>query len=152
MNPQHDIHVRDAEPRDIPAMLEMAERFIEIAWGRVGVPFDPETCADLLTRLIQAPEGILLVNGSCTAMIGAVVYPWHFNRNVLTAIELFWWSEPKSGAAMALWNEAERRALGMGAKTFNMALQDHLRPEALSRLYQRRGYQPSERIFIRELG
>lgn len=143
--------IRDATPDDIPVMLDMAERFIAIAWGRVGVPFDRETCTDLLTALIENPAGILLVDVDCKAMIGAMVLPWHFNRNILTAFELFWWAEPDSGAAMALWQEAEHQARNRGATTFNMAAQEHMRAAALARIYQRRGYVPSEHVYITEL-
>lgn len=143
--------VRDASPADIPAMLGMAERFIAVAWARVGVPMDHETCEALLTGLMAAEEGILLVNDDCTAMLGAMVHPWHFNANILTATELFWWAEPEAKDARALWAMAEAKAEEMGAQTFNMACQHHMRAEALGRLYQARGYEPSEHIYIRTL-
>lgn len=142
--------IRDATPGDIPAMLDMAERFIAVAWSRVGVPFDRDTCETLLGNLIKHETGILLFAGD--AMLGALVHPWHFNARVLTATELFWWAEPRSSAAMGLWKEAERRAREMGARTFNMAAQEHMRAPALAKLYERHGYSPSERIFITELG
>lgn len=132
-------------------MLAMAERFIAVAWSRVGVPFDADTCDLLLRGLMDGDTGILLVTNDCDAMIGAVVHPWHFNQNVLTATELFWWAEPGCKGAMALWEAAEDRARTLGAHSFNMACQDHMRASALGRLYQRKGYAPSEHIFIREL-
>lgn len=144
--------IREATPDDIPEMLEMAERFIALAWGRVGVPFDAASCERVLCGLMESEHGILLVDDPCKAMIGALVHTWHFNTNVLTATELFWWAEPESRSAMKLWQEAERRAAELGAQTFNMGLQNHLRAAALGRIYERRGYTPSERIFITELG
>lgn len=143
--------IRDATPDDIPQMLDMAERFIALAWGRVGVPFDPDTCETLLRNLMDSDEGILLVDEHCHAMIGTLVHPWHFNQSVLTATELFWWAEPDSKAAMSLWKEAERRAAELGARTFNMGAQAHLRAASLDKLYSRRGYVPSEFIYITEL-
>lgn len=144
--------IREATLEDIPALLPMAEKFIALAWGRVGVPYDQETCENVLVGLIAADDGILLVADELDAMIGVVIHCWHFNKNVATATELFWWAEPSSKAAMPLWQEAERRAEEKGAKTFNMGLQTHLRANALGRLYQRRGYVQSEQIFITELG
>lgn len=144
--------VRSATLADIPAMLEMAERFIALAWSRVGVDFDPQTCHDLLAGLIENDAGIVLIDEDRKAMIGALVHPWPFNRNILTATELFWWAEPGSKAALTLWDEAERIARMKGARTFNMATQAHMRAAALAKLYERRGYTPSEHIFITELG
>lgn len=144
--------IREATFDDIPKLLEMAERFIALAWGRVGIPFDGESCERVLRGLIDGEHGILLVDEPCKAMIGALVHTWHFNVNILTATELFWWAEPESKSAMALWQEAEKRAEALGATTFNMGLQNHLRAAALGRLYERRGYTPSEHIFITELG
>lgn len=143
--------VRDACPDDIPAMLEMGERFIALAWARVGVPYDAQTCEELLTGLIALPEGILLTDDGNTAMIGAMVHPWHFNKHVLTGTELFWWADEGSRSGMALKRECERRAREMGAVTFNMACQDHMARAPLERLYRRSGYMPSEHIYIKAL-
>lgn len=144
---RHIPPIRDATIDDIPAMLVMAEKFIEKAWAHVGVPFDESTCAGLLSRLIDSETGILLIGDRC--MFGGIVYPWHFNNNYLTAQELFWWSESRSG--LLLLKEAEARAREMGAKTFNMACMDHMGSATLAQFYQRRGYTPNEHIFIREL-
>jgi hypothetical protein len=143
--------VREAVPDDIPAMLAMAERFIALAWGRVGVPYNPDTCEKLIRSLIANPSGIVLVDDNCTAMLGAVVHCWHFNEEALTATELFWWAEPSSNASKALWEAAEAMAFEKGALTFNMACQHHMRAAALGRVYEGRGYTASEHIYIREL-
>jgi hypothetical protein len=143
--------IRDARESDIPAMLAMAERFIGAAWRRVGIPYDAETCETLLRGMIASETAILLVADDRSAMLGAFVYPWHFNRNFITGQELFWWAEPGSKAGIALLDEAERQAREMGATTFNMATIDHMRGDALDRLYRARGYTPSEHIFIRGL-
>jgi len=136
---------------DIPALLDMGERFVEKAWTRVSVPFDRETCNDLLRSLIDLDNGILLTDADLTAMFGALVHPWHFNRHVLTGTELFWWREPGSKSAMAMKAEGERLAKALGAKTFNMANQHHMRSPALERLYRMHGYEPSEHIYIKGL-
>lgn len=142
---------RDARVEDIPSLLPMAERFIGEAWSRVGVPYHEETCRSLIENLITAETGILLVDGDRTAMIGAIVHPWHFNRDILTATEMFWWADPGSKAGLALKHECEERARALGAMTINMACQHHMRGEALGRLYRMSGYDPSEHIFIKVL-
>lgn len=145
------INIRDAVEADIPALLVMAERFIEEAWSRINVPYCRESCEALLRNLIDSDLGILLISSDQRSMMGAIVYPWHFNRAILTGQELFWYAEPGCKAGLALMEEAERRARGLGAETFNMAAIEHMRGPVLERLYKAKGYAPSERIFIREL-
>lgn len=143
--------IRAATLDDCRAMLAMAEKFVGQAWGRVGVGYDEATCSRLLTHLIENDLGILLISNARDAMMGAVIHPWHFNADVMTATELFWWAEPGCRDAMAMVTEAERRAKALGAHTFNMACQSHMRGAALGRLYERRGYASSEHIYIKEL-
>ncbi len=143
--------IRDATADDIPAMLAMAERFIVKAWSRASIPYDEDTCTKLLAGLIDLEMGILLIAEDRRAMLGAMIHPWHFNANVLTGTELFWWAEPGCRAGKALKEAAEWRARSLGADTFNMACEHHMRSPALERLYRIDGYQPSEHIFIKEL-
>lgn len=82
-------------------------------------------------------------------MIGVVVHPWHFNQSILTATELFWWSEGAYGGALR--RAAETRLRDLGVPTVNMACQHHMRSPALERLYRMDGYEPSEHIFIKAL-
>lgn len=143
--------IRQAVEADIPAMLGMAKRFIEKAWARVGVPYDEASCRNTLSALMNQENGVLLIADDRSGMIGVIVNPWHFNSNVLTATELFWWTEPGCRAGRALWLEAEIMAKALGAETMNMACEHHMRSGALERLYARRGYHPSEHIFIKDL-
>lgn len=139
--------IRDATAADMPAMLRMGQAFIEKAWSRIGVGYDEESCTALLNGLIE--NGLLLVPDDLSGMIGMVVHPWHFNRNVLTATELFWWSEGKHGAALR--ETAEDRIRAAGVPTMQMACEHHMRSPALDRLYRMNGFVPSEHIFIKEL-
>lgn len=139
--------LREATLDDIPALVDMAEKFIGAAWAHVNVPFDRETCECLLAGLIDSPMGLVLVTEG--GMMGAVVYPWHFNANVLTGQELFWWSESRGGMAMV--EVTEQWARSMGAETFNMACLDHMRGKAIGRMYERYGYVPNEHAYIKVL-
>lgn len=130
-------------------MLGMAQRFIEKAWARVGVPYCKESCTAVLEGLLG--NGILLIAEDGKGMIGVAVHPWHFNASVTTATELFWWCEDGCKAGAKLREEAERIARDSGAKTINMACEAHMRSAALDRLYRMNGYTPSEHIFIKEL-
>ncbi len=144
--------VREAALSDVPELLKMAERFIGAAWTRIGVPFDMDTCRDLLCQLIYGREDFVLTSNAVDCMMGVYIHPWHFNRSVLTATELFWWAEPNCREAMTMIDRAECIVSDRGAKTFNMGALSHLRGAALGKLYERRGYAPSEIIHIKELG
>jgi hypothetical protein len=138
--------IRRATPGDFPAMLLMAEKFIEKAWAGI-VPFDAASCGDLLASLHDT--GILLVTESRDGMIGVIVTPWHFNRDVMTALELFWWCEGKGGRELR--KEAERLAREAGATTINMGRMEGMRDAALDRIYRSDGFRPNEHIYIKEL-
>ena len=144
--------IRDADEGDFPALLQMAQRFVTKAYSRIYVPFDRESCEALLWRLLENDEGILLTNDDGTAMFGALVHGWHFNMNVKTATELFWWADAGCNDARAMKQRGEALAQGLGAETINMANQEHMRSPALARLYRMGGYVPSENIFIKEFG
>ena len=143
--------IRDATVEDIPALLVMGEKFVNAAYSRVGVPFDYESCDMLLRGLIERENGILITNDDLTGMFGAMVHGWHFNMNVKTSTELFWWREEGCKEARDMKRQGEQMAADMGAKTMNMANQEHMRSAALTRLYRMDGYSPSENIFIKEL-
>lgn len=143
--------IRPATVSDIPVMLEMAERFITKAWARIGVPYCERSCTKLLTDLIEGDRGVAFISDDGRGMIGAIVHPWHFNASALTATELFWWVEPGCKAGKALKEAAEWQVRALGADTFNMACEHHMRSPALERLYRMDGYLPSEHIFIKEL-
>jgi len=144
--------VRDATLSDLPALLAMGEKFVDLAWSRVNIPFDKETCTELLTNLIEGADNILLVDDDVQAMFGAAIHGWHFNKHKINGTELFWWRERGSRAANAVKAAGEQRARELGADTFCMALQAHMRSDALDRLYRMQGYVPSEVIYIKEIG
>lgn len=144
--------IREATVDDIPALLEMGERFVGEAYGRINVPFDYESCDMLLRNLIERENGILLTNDERNGMFAALVHGWHFNVHVKTSTELFWWREKGCKDARAMKRQGECMARQMGADTMNMANQEHMRSTALTRLYRMDGYTPSENIFIKELG
>lgn len=138
--------VRRATLDDIPAMLSMAKKFIGKAWDGT-VPYNEKTCEKLLAGLTEV--GILLITEDGLGMIGVAIHPWHFNEDVLTSTELFWWCEGKGGPQLR--EEAERLAKKAGAKSFNMGRMHGMRDAALDRLYRSKGFEPHEHIYIKEL-
>jgi hypothetical protein len=45
--------IRDATEGDLPALLDMGERFINAAWSHAGVPY----CADTAEKLLRGLMG-----------------------------------------------------------------------------------------------
>lgn len=145
--------IRPAEERDIPHLLEMGQRFFnEAGWGDV-TEYDPGSMERTLHHLIHA-NGILLVvesGGAVVGMAGALLYPHYFAATSLTGQEIFWWVDPahRKGSGAALLDAMEAAAKAAGAVSFSMVSVASLRSDALDRVYQRRGYRPAERTYIK---
>lgn len=142
--------IRDATHADIPALVGMGERFFLESGYSKEATFDPATFESTLRSLIDGDSGILIITEG--GMAGALVYPMYFNASILTGQELFYWISPEHrGGGVALLDALESRAKALGAKTFSMICLDTLRPEAVGRLYERRGYRKSEHSYIKRL-
>lgn len=143
--------IRDAKIDDFPDLYRMAIAFAAAA----ELPkVDPDTFYRSVEMLIG--DGILKVaiNSAICGGAGALVFPHFWNESEIVAQELFWWvdeSARKSSAAIRLLSEMEQAAREKGAASLIMLTLDKLNPEALGRLYIRRGYKPQERAFIKEL-
>lgn len=138
--------IRKATPEDFPVMLEMAQKFIEKAWIGI-VDFDAESCLDVLNGLHA--NGILLITEDRKGMIGVQLTPWHFNKHVMSSIEVFWWCEGEGGPLLR--KEGERLAREAGATSFHMSRIEGMRDAALDRLYRSNGFRPTEHMYYKEL-
>lgn len=141
------MEIRDATEADFPALLPMAERFAEAAYGDMNIPLDASSCEE--TALMLMKTGFLLVTDDLKAMIGVIVVPWWFNRDVLMATEVFWWSE--NGLGGKLREAAEERAQALGATSIAMLSEEGMRSKALDRLFRSNGYQLREHNYLKEL-
>jgi hypothetical protein len=142
--------IREADYSDIPHLVEMGRRFVELAYSRINVPFDYISTEQLLSGMVDNPDGVVLTNDDCTAMFGAIVHSWHFNANVKTSTEMFWWAENGCRDGLAMRRKGEEMVQALGAKSMNMANQEHMRSKALARLHRMEGFVLSENIFIKE--
>lgn len=133
--------IREAAADDLPALVDMAEKFVNVAFP--GEAFDQGSEAATIAHLIRAPEGIVLV--SERGFIAGIVYPVHFNHGVLVGQEIGWWGDIDLCPAF----ESMARELG-AKKCLMLALEDRkLRP--MTRLYRRMGYRQIEHTFVKEL-
>lgn len=152
----HTAKVRRARFLDVPAMVELGRAFCSVSDMEALAVFCPASFAHSLNKMISNEDAILLVGevgGEVVAMAGAMVFPAYWNGEVKVAQETFWWVQPNSRGSVgprllaALEDEAKNR----GARTFLMVSLEALRPEAVGKMYERRGYAPLEHSFWKAL-
>ena len=148
--------IRDATADDVDEIARLGHVFYEEAgWADIA-EWDEASIKVTLSSLIDNTAGIVLVlcrKGVISGIAGGMVYPVYFNHAHKTGQELFWWLTPdqRDGGGKGLLDALEAAAKARGAQSWAMIALDMLRPEAIGAVYQRRGYRPSERTFIKRL-
>ena len=139
--------IRNATEADIARIVELGAGMASQAKLDAHVGYDPESVAALCRHLIASPDGILICDDD--GMIGGLAHPHPFNMSVKVGQELFWYSQGDTGLALLEACEAQARAIGV--KYWTMICEQTMRPKAVGRLYERRGYLPLEHSYIKEL-
>lgn len=147
--------IRHAEARDFEALLDMGREFFEQSGNGAFTTFDEASFTATIMSLMGG-AGALLVAESADRVVGmaaSVVFPFYANMNTKIGQEIFWFCKPdhRNGLGEALLDELEADAGRKGAHVFMSAAISGLRDGAIARVYQRRGYRPSENTFIRRL-
>lgn len=148
--------IRRAVPSDIDRALVPIRRFFDASCYGDIVDFDETSFRATYSHLL-AGDGVCIVaekDGAIVGVTGALAYPFYFNGRHKTGQELFWWVNPEergSSIGSRMFKALEDWAREVGCQTFSMIALDALKPEAVARVYQRAGYRPSERSFIKEL-
>lgn len=152
--------IREAEPRDIPRIVELGRAFYEESgWADrlSGIPdgnFCPETFAE--TASVLGERFLLLVyekDGEVVGMIGVPYAPAIFNKKLLIAGEIFWYVVPshRKGAGAELLRQLESAAKARNVKLLSMVSEHGLRHEALAQVYKRAGFTIAEHTFYKAL-
>ncbi len=137
--------IREAVKSDIPTIMAMGRRFADEAGATQAVGWDDASVEAMLGAMIDG-EHILLVGDR--GMIGGLVFGHPFSgRKVFQ--ELFWRNEGPPMQGVRLLEMAERLAKERGCER-SMMIEIASMPGA-ERIYRRRGYEPAERNFIKEL-
>lgn len=138
--------IRPATLDDMSALLDMAHRFAEEA--QLPAPICPASMGATFCNLIE--NGVLLTDGKhCAA--GALIYPAFFNASYTLASEFFWWVEREARGSLGpmLLTALEEECRDRGAHSLTMMTLETVRPVAVGRLYERRGYRPQEHHYIK---
>lgn len=123
--------------------MELGKRFADDAGVTDQVGWDDAAVESLLRLMIS--DHILLRGEQ--SIIGGLIFPHPFSGRIIFQ-EMFWRSEG-GGEGVKLLAEVERLAKAKGAER-SLMLAVHTMPGA-ERIYERRGYAPAERTFIKEL-
>lgn len=139
--------IRSATADDLPALVAMGRKFhASSTWS--AIPFSDERFSAAVVAQI-AGDGTYLVNDTLTGMIGMVCGPVYFAEDVTVAQETAWWCEdPKT--ALKLLAAAEEWARGAGAQYVCMVRLEGVTPR-LAAYYERRGYRPTEHVYLKGL-
>lgn len=167
--------IRPAVPQDIFRLGDMGRAFfdeagfaekvgavtVELACGEVQstslikLTFDLESFGRTVGTLMDGAGVVLVVekNGAVVGMAAAGIAPAWWNKNILTAQELFYYCDPdhRKGTGKLLFAALETAVKKRGVVLFSMAAEEGLRSDALTRLYRACGYFPTEKVFWKVL-
>lgn len=142
--------IREAVHSDIPKLIEIGKFFVK------DIPFESEINEEDLSKtlamMIDGERSCLFVDENVTATISGLVFPHYFNHSVLMGQELFWWVDPdarNSRLGVQLFNRFEEWVRSMGGKLFSMICMEGEYADPLASFYQRKGFIPSERHFVK---
>ena len=150
--------IRLAADADLSRIEHMGARFFCASGLDRWFSYEPRCFYKFVLNLIASDQAVVLVGDrrleGAVGMAAAVAYPCFFNDSHQTAQELFWWVDPEHRDGV--WGERLRSGLedwarGQGCHTMQMGALDASRPEALARLYERKGYGAKERIYCKRL-
>lgn len=142
--------IREATLADVPRLVEMGTAFLRSSAYAAVLPENPTVMAELATRLISQPDGVMFVveqRSGLVGMLGLVTFR-HPLSGAAVAGELVWWIEPTArGAGVRLLRHAEAWARADGRQFLQM-----ISPNAhVSRFYAKMGYSHVETAWQKTL-
>jgi len=140
--------IRVATVDDMPALIEMGRRF-HAASPWADMPINEAHLTAHLTGFIEGDNSVVFVLEDLTGGVGLFVSPVYFSDHTV-AQEVFWYCEsPRNGRG--LLEVAELWAANMGASRMSMICLEGKNTEIVGKLYERRGYRPTEHTYMKAL-
>ena len=137
---------------DLPQVAALGAHFY--AEGKLPGSFNAAYWKQSWTELLNNGSGVIfgLWRGEeFVGALGGVLFP-DPNTGEPVATEFFWYVLPSArGAGLQLLTSFEAWAAEAGATRVHMVHLLKLAPEKLGRLYQRRGYTPTETLYVKTL-
>lgn len=136
--------IRSATLDDIPALLEMGERFAAKAKLADHVGYDSANMETTFAFMVNDENYCLLIGEA--GAIGGAKAPHPFNYSHWIAQELFWWSEGREGLRLlAAFEEWARET----CHSLRMITLEAVEPERVGRIYEKQGFAPLEHGYIK---
>lgn len=149
--------IRHANDGDLFSIVDMGQDFFNESGLQDVASWDAPSFEKTARALIDGDvPGCLLVaehDRELVGMTGCIMFPLYCNLSLNLAQEVFWWVDPehRKGLGGSLLDELESEAKRKGANVFMSAQIAGQRDEAFARIYQRRGYRPSENLYMKRL-
>ena len=145
--------IRPATLADIPEVSRLGELFhAQAGWADI-FPYSVADCAASLTAYMALDCFVCLVAdvGGIVGMTAGVMAPVYFNQAHLSGEELFWWVSDKAPpmTGLRLLQALEDAGKAKGCLSWQMKSIARLNGQRMAKLYERRGYRPSEHSFIK---
>jgi GNAT superfamily N-acetyltransferase len=130
-------------------VVSMLRRFHHASQYCLWLPFDGLSVRETVQKVMDAEDAALFVLDDLTGCIAVMAYDHPFSGDRM-ASELFLWCEPEArGQGVGLVKRAEAWAREVGARRILFVAPD--REARTHTLYERLGYEPVERHFVRGL-
>jgi GNAT superfamily N-acetyltransferase len=147
--------VRSATKDDLEQYVKLAEKFHAASPMHGAIDFDSKGYAEFYVSSLQNESmGIWLaeIENKVVGIVGAIAYPLYFNPNALVVQELWWWLDPAfRGEGNKMFKQIELWAKERNASAlFMIALEDD-RAAKMEKVYQRAGFKPIERTFMKKV-
>jgi GNAT superfamily N-acetyltransferase len=138
---------------DKPQVLKLLHDFFQDTDYKF-LGWDEQSLATLIDNLISNEAAVLFVDDTVSGCIGGYVTPFWINLHKKAAQELFWYvdkSRRGSKVAIGLLNAFEKWAVEQQADFIAMSSTTNLDPSGVGSLYKRKGYQPADISYIKEV-
>lgn len=144
--------IRSATLADLPALMAMAGQFAAVAELNKIAAYDASSMERTFRFLIENDDGILLIAVEGGAA-GGLIHPPYWNLSERIGQEMFWWVNPecRGSVGLKLLDALEAAAKAKGATAWSMIALQSSAPERTGKLYERRGYRPTEHSYVRSL-
>ena len=145
--------IRKATMADKPQILKLLHDFFQDTDYKF-LGWDEQSSSAFISDLLTKDFTVIFVDDAVSGCIGGYITPFWINMNKKAAQEIFWYvdkSKRGSKVAIGLLNTFEKWAVEQKADFIAMSSTTNLDPSGVGALYKRKGYQPADISYIKEV-